>query len=203
MTMVMAMAMSSILSATPTYNNNNNNNNRVIPVVRSASLKTLPLASTSRFLRDNNHGLHYNLKALNPGLRPRKHIRAANDSAQPAPPPPPTAPSDPSPTPTGRKEWIAGIMITLLLPFLKSKWGPLLLFKDKFDTELQKVDAAVEAVENVAEGVEKAAEDLAEKLPNGSRLKNAADVVEHAAEKVAKDAHLADAAIHKVYFHLH
>ena len=71
MTMVMTMAMSSILSSTPTSYNNNNNNNRVIPVVRSASLKRLPLPSTSRFLRDNNHGLRYNLKALNPGLRPR------------------------------------------------------------------------------------------------------------------------------------
>ena len=58
-------------------------------------------------------------------------------------------------------------------------------------------------MENVAEGVEKAAEDFAEKLPDGSQLKNAANVVEHAAEKVAKDAHLADAAIHEVYFHLH
>uniref|UniRef100_A0A7C9DYN0 Uncharacterized protein n=1 Tax=Opuntia streptacantha TaxID=393608 RepID=A0A7C9DYN0_OPUST len=203
--MTLAMAMSTIFSATPTCSSSssNNNNHRVLPAVRSASLKTLPMASESRFLGKNNHGLHYNLKSLSPSLLPRKQIGAANDSAQPAPPPPPTTPSNPPSTPFGRKGWIAGIVITLLLPFLKNKWGPLLLFKDKFDADLEKVEDVVETVEKIAEGVEKVAEDFTEMLPDGSRLKNAVNMVEHAAEKVAKDARLADAAIDEVYFRLH
>lgn len=118
---------------------------------------------------------------------------AANSSVEPAPP----APSNPSWSPIGRKGWIAGIVLTMLLPFTKSKWGPLLLFKDKLDEDLQKVEDTVEAIEKVAERLEKATEDLAEKLPDGT-LKDAVNFVEHAAEEVARDLKLADAAIDKI-----
>jgi hypothetical protein len=50
----------------------------------------------------------------------------------------------------------------------------------------------------VAEQVDKLAEDVADHLPPGGKLKEAAALIEHLAEETAKGAHLVDKAIEQV-----
>jgi hypothetical protein len=51
----------------------------------------------------------------------------------------------------------------------------------------------------VAEQVDKLAEDVADHLPPGGKLKEAAALIEHLAEETAKGAHLVDKAIEQVW----
>ncbi|XP_062160170.1 uncharacterized protein LOC133867423 [Alnus glutinosa] len=110
----------------------------------------------------------------------------------------PGAPLPSDPSPDSWKVWIFGIITTVILPLLGSKWGPLQTLKSRLETTADKVEAVAEAVENVAEQVDKLAEDVADHLPPGGKLKEAAALIEHLAEETAKGAHLVDKAIEQV-----
>jgi uncharacterized protein Yka (UPF0111/DUF47 family) len=110
--------------------------------------------------------------------------------------PGPPLPSDPSHG--SWKAWIFGMIVTVILPFLGNKWGPLLKLKSEVDETANKVEAIAEAVEKVAEQVDKVAEEVADDLPAGGKLKEAVTLIENLAEQTAKTAHLVDETIEKV-----
>ncbi|KAM7520809.1 hypothetical protein LguiB_019771 [Lonicera macranthoides] len=96
------------------------------------------------------------------------------------------------------KGWILGGLVTVILPFLTHKWGPLLKWTKELEAAEERVEEMAEAIEKVAVEVEKVAEDVAENLPEGGRFKVAVTFVENAAKEVIKDADLVEEFIHKV-----
>ncbi|XVE60545.1 hypothetical protein DITRI_Ditri05aG0137300 [Diplodiscus trichospermus] len=111
----------------------------------------------------------------------------------------PTVPSASSPTPVpgSWKPWILGILLSVILPFWRGKWGPLLKLKEEVQAVINKVEAVTDTVEKVAEEVEKVADDIGDQLPEG-RLKDALEFVEDMAEDTADGAQLAGDFIDKV-----
>ncbi|XP_059454824.1 uncharacterized protein LOC132185025 [Corylus avellana] len=109
----------------------------------------------------------------------------------------PGAPLPSDPSPGSWKVWIFGMIATVIIPFLGNKWGPLLKLKREVDAAADRVEAVAEAIEKVAEQVDKVAEDIGDDLPAGGKLKEAVTVIEHLAEKAAKDAQLVDDTIEK------
>ncbi|KAL1533653.1 hypothetical protein AAHA92_33511 [Salvia divinorum] len=116
-------------------------------------------------------------------------------SADTAPEVPPA--SVPPPPPSKPMSWVLGFVVTFILPFSTSKWGPLREIKDRLETSLQTVENIVEAVEVVAESVDKMAENYTEDLPQG-KLRDLVEKVEHFAEKTAEAADSLDNVIDKV-----
>ncbi|KAG6624519.1 uncharacterized protein LOC122298645 [Carya illinoinensis] len=110
--------------------------------------------------------------------------------------PGPLVPSNPSPG--SWNVWIAGILASIILPFLGFKWGPLMKLKSEVDTVVQIAEDVTETIERVAEKVEDVAEEVADHLPAGGKLKDAAMFIENLARETAKDAHLVDEVIDKV-----
>ncbi|KAG2663512.1 hypothetical protein I3760_16G033400 [Carya illinoinensis] len=117
---------------------------------------------------------------------------AADISVQPGP----LVPSNPSPG--SWDVWIAGILASVILPFLGFKWGPLMKLKSEVDTAVQIAEDVAETIERVAEKVEDAAEEVADHVQAGGKLKDAATFIENLARETAKDAHLVDGMIDKV-----
>lgn len=62
------------------------------------------------------------------------------------------------------------------------------------------VEAVAEMVEKVATATDEMAEEMAEKLPEKSKLKQVALVLEHISEAAAHEAHLTQDFLHKVPF---
>ncbi|XP_010060059.1 uncharacterized protein LOC104447995 isoform X1 [Eucalyptus grandis] len=133
-------------------------------------------------------------------LSARQSARRMDVAVQSSVDPVPHLPSDGSPSSCslhGRKLWVLGALISVILPFWSNKWGPLWKLKNKAEAVVETMDHVTEIVEEVAEKVEHVAEEVAKHLPDG-RLKDAVTSVEHVAEMVDKDAHLAGDIIDKV-----
>lgn len=73
------------------------------------------------------------------------------------------------------------------------------MYIEQIDSAVEIAEDVAEAVEKVAEQVEKVAEDIVDDLPGSGKLKDAATFIEHLAEETAKDAHLVDELIDKVF----
>uniref|UniRef100_A0A5B6YJ18 Uncharacterized protein n=1 Tax=Davidia involucrata TaxID=16924 RepID=A0A5B6YJ18_DAVIN len=110
----------------------------------------------------------------------------------------PGSPIPSGPSPNSPKSWILGLLLTILIPFLRNKWGPLFKLKEGVENALETAEHVTEAIEKVAEEVEKVAEEVAEELPEGGKLKNAFVFVENVAKKTAKDAQIGEEIIDKV-----
>ncbi|XP_058221339.1 uncharacterized protein LOC131331426 [Rhododendron vialii] len=111
----------------------------------------------------------------------------------------PDVPALPSGPPSDSwKSWILGAVITIILPFITHKWGPLLQITKKIETVVETVDQVAEVVEKVAEGVEKVADEIGDELAEGGKLRGAFDSIENAARKAANGAHLVDQILDKV-----
>ncbi|KAA8538127.1 hypothetical protein F0562_027735 [Nyssa sinensis] len=93
--------------------------------------------------------------------------------------------------------WMLGMLITIILPFMKHKWGPLFQLTKRVENAVEAAEFVVETIENVAKKVEEVAEDIADEIPAGGKLKEAIDFVEQVAEGTAKAAHLVDGVIDK------
>lgn len=74
------------------------------------------------------------------------------------------------------------------------------MYTDEVDMVVQNVENVAEIVETVAEKVEEVADDIADQLSQGGKLHDAVRLVESIAKKTAKDAHLVDDLIEKVFF---
>ncbi|KAG5541804.1 hypothetical protein RHGRI_021591 [Rhododendron griersonianum] len=108
-------------------------------------------------------------------------------------------PSDPSSN-SCRKGWILGALITIMLPFLRNKWGPLFKLTKDVEAVAERAEHVTKVVEEIAEEVDKVAKEVADELPKGGKLEKAIESVENAAEKADKAARLADDLIDKVLF---
>ncbi|CAH9105130.1 unnamed protein product [Cuscuta epithymum] len=97
------------------------------------------------------------------------------------------------PDPNPLTGWIIGILVSMVVPFLRHKFGSLTQIKNS----IQQAEEVVHRIEQVAEVVDKVAEDIGENLPAG-KLKDAVALVEHAAEKVDKEAEKLEELIDKV-----
>ncbi|MBA0856327.1 hypothetical protein Goshw_026794, partial [Gossypium schwendimanii] len=95
-----------------------------------------------------------------------------------------------------RKLWVVGLVMSIILPFWRSKWGPLLKLKDEVETIIDKAEEVTDIVEEVAGQVEEVADDIGNHLPEG-RLKNALQFVEDMAQNTADGARLAGDLIDK------
>ncbi|PIM98816.1 hypothetical protein CDL12_28698 [Handroanthus impetiginosus] len=95
-------------------------------------------------------------------------------------------------------KWLLGSVLSLLLPFWKNKWDYLLTFEGKAEKVVEEVDVVTEVVEKVATTADKALAEVANQLPDNSKLKEVAQVMERASRVAAQDAQLIDNVIHKV-----
>ncbi|KAF6162855.1 hypothetical protein GIB67_021004, partial [Kingdonia uniflora] len=100
----------------------------------------------------------------------------------------------------GWSNWMLLMPIPMILPFFKSKWGPLLLLKQRADTVLQEVEDMAELAEDVARMVDHIADEVTEKLPEGSKLKKAISMVDHVVKDTIKVTDLAEEIIDRVSF---
>ncbi|XVE95243.1 hypothetical protein REPUB_Repub02eG0079400 [Reevesia pubescens] len=104
----------------------------------------------------------------------------------------------PTPGPAGSwKPWFLGILMSIILPFWRGKWGPLLKLKEEVETVIDTVEAVTDIVEKVADKAEKVVDDIGNHLPEG-RLKDALEFVEDMAEDTADGARIAGEFIDKV-----
>ncbi|XP_034674868.1 uncharacterized protein LOC117906040 isoform X1 [Vitis riparia] len=97
----------------------------------------------------------------------------------------------------GRKNWIIGMLLSMVVPLWRFKLGPLLQLKNEVETAMNTTEQIAETIESVAEKVEQVADDIGNHLPEGGKLRQVADFVENVAKETAKGAHLVDAAIEK------
>ncbi|XP_020104875.1 uncharacterized protein LOC109721593 isoform X2 [Ananas comosus] len=108
----------------------------------------------------------------------------------------PTLPSTPQKSPFSTwAKWAIGLITTILLPFGNKK---LLQIENEVEMVENVVENAAVVVEKVANMTEKVSSEVAERLPEDGKLKDAVVFVEHASKEVAEEAHLAQDIIHKV-----
>ncbi|XP_007018690.2 PREDICTED: uncharacterized protein LOC18592098 [Theobroma cacao] len=94
--------------------------------------------------------------------------------------------------------WILGAIVSVLLSFTTSKWGPLLKLKNEADNMMEAAEHITDVVEEVAEKVEKIADEVGDQLPDGGKLQATLQLVEDLAEETAKNARRAGDLIDKV-----
>ncbi|KAL0326225.1 UNVERIFIED_CONTAM: hypothetical protein Sradi_5191800 [Sesamum radiatum] len=102
-------------------------------------------------------------------------------------PPEAPLPSESEPSSNSFINQILGVLMTIVVPFLSNKLGPLWIFKNKIESTVETVEQIVNAVEKVAEQVDEVTEDITDDLPEG-KLKQLLDFVEDTAEKTADTA---------------
>ncbi|GMJ12911.1 hypothetical protein HRI_004960300 [Hibiscus trionum] len=93
---------------------------------------------------------------------------------------------------------LLGSVLGFFLPFWKIKWANLKRIEGEAEMVVEVAENAAEVVEEVATAAENMSAEAAEKLPDDSKLKKAAMVVEHVSEITAQDAHVATQIIHQV-----
>ncbi|KAL4279862.1 hypothetical protein GQ457_03G004420 [Hibiscus cannabinus] len=94
--------------------------------------------------------------------------------------------------------YILGSVLGLFLPFWKTKWANLKRIEGEAEMVVEVAENVAEVVEEVATAAENMSAEVAEKLPDGSKLRKAAMVVEHVSEITAQDAHATTQIIHQV-----
>ncbi|KAG1334599.1 hypothetical protein COCNU_03G007180 [Cocos nucifera] len=106
--------------------------------------------------------------------------------------------STPPRSPFSWARWAFGSILALILPFWQNKWMTLLRIEGEVEMAADIVENAAEMVEKVATVTEKVSSQVADRLPEDGKLKNAALLVENVAKEAAEEAHLAKDIIHKV-----
>ncbi|XP_073007159.1 uncharacterized protein [Typha latifolia] len=94
--------------------------------------------------------------------------------------------------------WTFGSILTILLPLWHNKWMGLLQIEGEVEMVADVVENTAEVVEKVATMAEKLSSDMADRLPEDTKLKEAAVFVERASKEIAEEAQLAQDIIHKV-----
>ncbi|XVF67253.1 hypothetical protein PTKIN_Ptkin10aG0105800 [Pterospermum kingtungense] len=95
-------------------------------------------------------------------------------------------------------KFLLGSVLSFFLPFWKEKWAKLKRIEEEAEIVVEQVENVAEVVEKAATAAEKVSAQVAEKLPDESKLKKAAQVVEHVSEITAQDAHATTQFIHQV-----
>ncbi|MFS7913071.1 hypothetical protein Hanom_Chr02g00137381 [Helianthus anomalus] len=107
-------------------------------------------------------------------------------------------PSPPSGSSGSWKNWVIGILMTVIVPFFTTKGGPIKLLIQGVDQIMDTAEHITEVVEAVADKVDKVVEELGDELPEGSEIKKTLDFIENIAERVERDAQTAGDFIDKV-----
>ncbi|XP_058096949.1 uncharacterized protein LOC131242372 isoform X1 [Magnolia sinica] len=94
--------------------------------------------------------------------------------------------------------WAFGSILFLILPFWKREWVKFLAIEDEVEKVAEVVETAAEVVEEVASVAETVLSEVANRLPDDSKLKDAVLMVERVSKTTAKDAQLTIDFIHKV-----
>ncbi|KAH0977055.1 hypothetical protein GBA52_026774 [Prunus armeniaca] len=95
-------------------------------------------------------------------------------------------------------KWMLGSILSLMLPFWAQNWGKLKRIEGKAEIVMEEVETVAEVVEKVANVAEKVSADVADELPDNSKLKETVLLVERASKVAAQDAQLTQDLIHKV-----
>ncbi|XP_074335448.1 uncharacterized protein LOC141672699 isoform X2 [Apium graveolens] len=103
-----------------------------------------------------------------------------------------------NPSGTNWKGWIVGMLLSIILPFYRTKLTSFLALKKEVETVVDTAELVLEVVEKVAEEVVEIADILEENLPEGGKMKNAIERVESVAREIAKDADLLEDLVQKV-----
>ncbi|KAK8529773.1 hypothetical protein V6N12_060543 [Hibiscus sabdariffa] len=85
--------------------------------------------------------------------------------------------------------FLLGSVLSFLLPFWKAKWASLKRIEGEAEMVVEVAENTAQVVETVATATGNMSAEVAEKLPDDSKLKKAAMVVEHVSEIAAQDAH--------------
>ncbi|XP_022972002.1 uncharacterized protein LOC111470651 [Cucurbita maxima] len=93
-----------------------------------------------------------------------------------------------------RAKWIFGSLLSLFVP----SWNKWQALEDEAEKGIEEAEHVAEVVEKVAELTEKVSAEIGEKLPEKSRMKDAAEAVEKYSKEIAHDALLAQHILHKV-----
>ncbi|XP_058096950.1 uncharacterized protein LOC131242372 isoform X2 [Magnolia sinica] len=97
-----------------------------------------------------------------------------------------------------KTRWAFGSILFLILPFWKREWVKFLAIEDEVEKVAEVVETAAEVVEEVASVAETVLSEVANRLPDDSKLKDAVLMVERVSKTTAKDAQLTIDFIHKV-----
>lgn len=104
-----------------------------------------------------------------------------------------------APGPSGSlTNWIVGLVLTCVLPFVARKWGSLALLKNKVDSVMETTEHVMETIEAVAKGADEIIDEITDGLPKNSKLKERMEAIDDMIEEVAKGAHIANEIIDKV-----
>ncbi|KAK9943223.1 hypothetical protein M0R45_008839 [Rubus argutus] len=96
-------------------------------------------------------------------------------------------------------KWILGSLLTVLISFWRDKyWGNLQKIEGEAEVVMEEVENVAEIIERVATVSEKVSAQVADKLPDHTKLKETALLVERVSEIAAQDAQLTQDIIHKV-----
>ncbi|XP_021899793.1 uncharacterized protein LOC110816073 [Carica papaya] len=98
----------------------------------------------------------------------------------------------------GTIRWILGSVLVFLLPSLKPKWEKLKRIEGEVEMVVEEAEHVAEVVEKVAAVAEKVSADVAENLPEHTKLKTIALTTQHISQIAAHDAHCTQNFFHKV-----
>ncbi|XP_020528268.1 uncharacterized protein LOC18423289 [Amborella trichopoda] len=93
--------------------------------------------------------------------------------------------------------WALG-SLSLFLPFRKTNRNKAIKIEGEVEEVIEKVETVAKVVEKVAIVVEEVSSYIADKLPEGGNLKEAAILVENVSKEVVNDAQVAKDLIHKL-----
>lgn len=111
---------------------------------------------------------------------------------------PPEEPGLPKPASPAWKNWMVGLVLSIILPSFRHKWGPLMVLRGKVNETIETLETVTEVAEELAEVVEKVADEVGDKLPDDTKLKDAMESVENLAKTAVKEAKVAEQLIHQV-----
>ncbi|CAA7038115.1 unnamed protein product [Microthlaspi erraticum] len=161
-------------------------------VERKTSMNPCP--TIMRFSRDYSKQMSpQGIKLSNP-VNAGKYFCNGSNNSKMQPSPPNSWFSWPS---WGR--WVIGSVISLMLSFWNNeRIQKLKRIEGEAELAVEGVEAVAEMVEKVATATDEMAEEMAEKLPEKSKLKQVALVLEHISEVAAHEAHITKDFLHKV-----
>ncbi|XP_063941724.1 uncharacterized protein LOC108197542 isoform X2 [Daucus carota subsp. sativus] len=103
-----------------------------------------------------------------------------------------------NPSGTNWKGWVVGILLSMVLPFYRTKLTSFLALKKEVETVVDTAELVLDVVEKVVAEVVEIADVLEENLPQGAKLKNTIERVESVAREIGKDADLLEDLLQKV-----
>ncbi|KAK6136474.1 hypothetical protein DH2020_029770 [Rehmannia glutinosa] len=109
----------------------------------------------------------------------------------------PTLPAAPKFGLSNWVKWLLGSILSFMLPLWTNKWHNMLTLEGKAVRVVEEVEVVAEVVEKVATTADKALAEVANQLPDNSKLKEAAQIMEHVSSVAAQDAQLIENIIHK------